>query len=103
MFGLGIFDYIKIGAGAALGALVAAGPVYLYGKHEGKQAAAVAALETSVKVLRKRNDINDEISSSAAAALCAGNGLSVDDEKECVRRLERASSEAGDDRVHYSE
>jgi hypothetical protein len=31
------FDWLKIGAAALLGALVASGPVYLYGKHQGRQ------------------------------------------------------------------
>jgi hypothetical protein len=87
MFGIGIFDALKIGAGAALGALVAAGPVYLYGKHEGRQQAAVAALQSSVNVLRERNQIDDTISASDAASLCADLGLPDDEAAECVRRL----------------
>lgn len=82
-----MFDWLKIGAGAALGALVASGPAYLYGSHNGRQQAAVAALETSVKVLRERNQIDDAISAADAATLCADLGLSVDDAAECVRRL----------------
>lgn len=85
MFGL--FDWVKIGAGAALGMLVAAGPVYLYGAAKGRQQAAVAALEVSVKVLRERNEIDGQISASDAGALCRDLGLLPDDEAECVRRL----------------
>jgi hypothetical protein len=91
MFGL--FDWLKIGAGAALGAVVAAGPVYLSGKAEGRQQAAVAALEASMKVLRERNEIDDKVSAADATALCADLGLSVDDEAECVRRLREADAE----------
>jgi hypothetical protein len=91
MFGL--FDWVKIGAGVALGALVAAGPVYLYGTAKGRQQAAVAALEVSVKVLRERNEIDGEVSSSDAAALCRDLGLLADDEAECVRRIREAAAE----------
>jgi hypothetical protein len=90
MFGL--LDYLKIGGGAALGAFIAFGPSYLYGKHEGRQQAAVAALEQSVKVLQARNKIDDEISASDAARLCTDFGLSNDEAAECVRRLEEANA-----------
>jgi hypothetical protein len=85
MFGL--LDWLKIGAGAALGALVASGSAYLYGAHVGRQQAAVAALELSVKALRERNDIDAAISTVDAVDLCRDIGLSVDDAAECVRRL----------------
>ncbi|MBZ3695542.1 hypothetical protein [Phyllobacterium calauticae] len=84
--------YWQIGAGAVLGALIASTPVYLYGKHEGRQQAAVSALESPVQVLRKRNEINETVSSSGAAALCGDFGLSVDDKAKCVRRLLEANS-----------
>jgi len=82
-----LLKYWQIGAGAVLGALIASAPVYLYGKHEGRQQAAVSALETSVQVLRKRNEINETVSSSDAAALCGDFGLSDDDKAECMRRV----------------
>lgn len=93
MFGLGLFDAVKIAAGAALGALVVSGPLYLYGKAQGRQQAAVAALEVSVKTLRARNQIDDEISAADAARLCSDFGLSDDDAAECVRRLRQAASQ----------
>jgi len=46
MFGL--LDWLKIGAGAIAGALLAAGPLYLIGKHDGRaveQAAIVKRIE----------------------------------------------------------
>jgi len=86
----GLLDWLKIGAGAALGALVASGPAYLYGAHIGRQQAAVAALEASVKALRERNDIDAAISTADAVDLCRDIGLSVDDAAECVRRLAEA-------------
>jgi hypothetical protein len=91
MFGL--FNWLKIGGVAVLGALTAAGPVYLYGKSVGRQQAAVAALETSVEILRERNEIDDKISAADAAALCGDFGLSDADKDECMRRLREASTE----------
>lgn len=90
---IGPLSYIQIGAGAALGAVLAFGPVYLYGKAEGRQQAAVSALETSVKILRKRNEIDETVSTADAAALCSEYGLSVDDQAECVRRIRETNSE----------
>jgi len=93
MFGFLIPDWLKIGAGVAAGALLISPGVYLYGKHEGRQAAAVEALERSVEILRERETIDDEVSVADALALCADFRLPDDDEAECVRRLSGASSE----------
>lgn len=73
-------------------ALVAFGS-YNFGKYTGRQQAAVNALETSVKVLRKRNEIDETVSTADAAALCSEYGLSVDDQAECVRRIRETNSE----------
>ena len=94
MFGL---DKLALIAGAITGAVLAgivALPVaYTIGKHDGRQAAAVAALEASVKTLRARNQIDDEISSADAARLCSDFGLPDSEVSECVRRLEQAASQ----------
>jgi len=74
MFGLGIFDAVKIGAGAVLGALVASGPVYLYGKHEGRQQAAASALQRSMDLIRERGKTNAKINSLDDPALCRSIG-----------------------------
>lgn len=91
MLGLGFLSLIpKRLLFAVLGAVAGAAAiwgVYLYGKHEGRQQAAVAALQSSVKVLRERNQIDDTISAGDAASLCADFGLSDDEAAECVRRL----------------
>lgn len=87
-----IFNWLQIGAGAALGALVAFGPAYLLGKHEGHQQAAVTALEATVKALHDRDDINASISTADAVDLCRDFGLSVDQADECVRRLREADA-----------
>jgi hypothetical protein len=96
MFGLGFLDAIKIGAGVALGAMLAVYPAILIGRHEGRQQAATAALSKSVEILRKRNDINDQVSTSDASVLCASMGLSDDDKTECVRRVLSPDAEPGD-------
>ena len=101
MFGL--LDWAKLGAGAALGAALMLAPAYLKGKSAGRQEAAVEALETSVKILRKKGEIDDQVSNADAASLCADYGLSDGDEAECMRRVRTASGEAGNDRVHPAE
>ena len=92
MFGFGIFDYIKFGAGIALGAALVFYPARWIGQSEGKQMAAVAAISKSVTVLRERNVVNDQVSTSDASALCADLGLSDADQAECVRRLQPTNS-----------
>lgn len=85
MFGL--FDWLKIGAGAALGAAVAAGPLYLYGKAEGRQQAAVDALEASVKAYKERNDENAAVEALDPFGLCVELGGLPDDCRAELRRL----------------
>jgi hypothetical protein len=82
-----LFAVLAAAAGAA-----AIWGVFLYGKHEGRQAAAVEALEQSVTVLRQRNKIDEAISSADAARLCTDFGLSDDETAECVRRLGAAKN-----------
>lgn len=96
MFGLGFLDAIKIGAGVALGAALTVYPSILIGRHEGRQQAATQALSNSVNILRKRNEINDQVSTADASALCASMGLSDDDQAECVRRVLTPDAEPGD-------
>lgn len=81
------------GLGAAVVTVGVISGVFLYGKSVGRQGAAVEALELSVEVLRERSQIDDEISTSDAATLCAHYGLPVEEQRECVRRLEQASAE----------
>lgn len=82
--------WLKWAAVGLAGACLLAGGSYLAGKHEGRQQAAVAAAEASVKALHARNAIDDEISASDAARLCDDLGLSNDDKAECMRRVQKA-------------
>jgi hypothetical protein len=100
---LGFLDWAKLGAGAALGAALMIAPAYFKGKAAGRQEAAVSALETSVKILRKKGEIDVQVSTADAASLCADYGLSDDDEADCLRRVRAASAEAGDDSLHPAE
>ncbi|MDE3824682.1 hypothetical protein I7F13_21070 [Sinorhizobium meliloti] len=101
MFGL--LDWMKFAAGAAMGAALIVAPAYVKGKAAGREQAAISALETSVKILRKKGEIDAEVSSSDAASLCAHYGLPDDEQTECMRRVRSASSEAGNDRLHPPE
>lgn len=93
---IGLLDAAKIAGGMALGAMIATPAAHYLGKREGRQEAAVAALEQSVKVLRERSATDDEISRSDLAGLCRHLGLLPDDESECVRRLAEAQHATGD-------
>lgn len=92
MFSFGILDYAKIIAGTVIGATLVFFPARWVGQSEGKQMAATAALSKSVTVLRERNVVNDQVSTSAATDLCSDFGLSADDEAECVRRIRSPST-----------
>ncbi len=95
MFGFGIFDYIKFGAGIAVGAALVFYPARWIGQSEGKQMAATAALSKSVTILRERNVVNDQVSTADASSLCADLGLSDSDAAECVRRLAETPTKPG--------
>lgn len=99
----GILDYVKIGAGIAIGATLAFYPAKWVGISEGKQIAATASLVKSVEVLRERNTIDEEVSASDAAALCSSFGLSDHDETECMRRVFEADANSGNDADNSSQ
>lgn len=84
--------WLKLAAVGLAGAVLLAFGSYTLGTHNGRQQAAVAALEASVKALHARNAIDDEISASDAARLCTNFGLSDDEAAECVRRLQAANA-----------
>lgn len=46
--------YWHVAAGAVLGALLVAGPIYLYGSSQGRQQAAVQQLQSDIKAERER-------------------------------------------------
>lgn len=86
----GVFDWFKIGAGAALGAVVAAGPVYLYGKRDGRQAERVAQLEADVNAFVKRKGIDHEVDGMDRYRICIDlRGLP--DECERLRGVDEAA------------
>ena len=68
MFGL--FDWLKIAAGAALGAAVVAFPLYWKGVSAGREAERAAALQKSMELIRERSETNDQINRMDDAALC---------------------------------
>ncbi|MDK4703912.1 hypothetical protein PH562_16800 [Rhizobium sp. CNPSo 4062] len=92
---LGLLDYLKIGAGIAVGAALVFYPARWIGQGEGKQMAATAAITKSVRLLRERNVVNDQVSTSDAAYLCADFGLSDGDAAECVRRMAETNAKPG--------
>lgn len=91
-----MLNYLNLGVGGVLGALVVTVPVYLYGKAEGRRQVAIEALEVTVEVLTKRREINNEINSADATDLCSYLGLSDSDVEECVRRLREVNTKSID-------
>ncbi len=89
-------NWLKIAAGGLLCAVLLSSGSYWLGKREGRSQAATEALAKTVEVLQSRNETNVEITSSAAAELCAHFGLPAEERIECVRRVEQASAEARD-------
>ena len=88
-------DTIKLPAAVLVGAGLMFFPAKWIGQSEGKQMAATASLVKSVEVLRERNTIDEEVSSSDAAALCSAMGLSDSEAAECLRRMAEAPAEPG--------
>lgn len=84
---------------AAVGALSYGGG-YLLGKRDGRNDAATDALAATVQVLTERGKIDADISSSDAVRLCDHYGLSEDDKRECVRRVEEANTKGGNGNTH---
>ena len=82
---IGLATWLKLGAGAVAGALLAAGPIYLIGKHDGRQAERAQILTRSVEILRERNATDDQIKGMDDAALCrALGGQWVQDDGTCI-------------------
>ena len=69
-----MLTWVKFGTGALLGALVVSGPVYLYGKSHGRQEAAVAALESTLKAISTREDIDHEVDRADLIDICVELG-----------------------------
>ena len=93
---IGLLDGIKIGIGVLIGGAVISGPCYLWGKAAGRQESAVVALENSVVILRKRNEIDVKVSRSDASELCRPLFLpDTEEHRECVRRVAEAYTDAG--------
>lgn len=85
-----VLRWIPYGVGAIAALLLASGPLIFYGKHLGKREASVDAMANSLRVLKKRNQIDEDIDRIDLASLCASMGLPDSEYEECVRRLEQA-------------
>lgn len=77
-----VLKYWQVGAGAVLGALISAGPVYLYGTNQGRQQAAVEQLQSDVKAERDRNKSDAKLQALSDYDLCVqslrSRGMRVD-------------------------
>jgi hypothetical protein len=89
---LGIKGGLMVGAGVIAGLILFGSGMYFYGKGVGKSEAAIGALRNSVEALRDRGKIDERISSADVASMCSSLGLSGDDYRECLRRVEEADA-----------
>jgi hypothetical protein len=86
MFGL--LDWIKIGGGAAAGALVAGALMFTVGHwrgvDEGRALERTAALQRSMDLIKERNDTNAKVEMLDDPSLCSAlGGEWVPDTKLC--------------------
>ncbi|QNP80975.1 hypothetical protein [Agrobacterium tumefaciens] len=86
--------WIKIAAVGFLCAGALGTASYLVGKRVQRAEMATETLTKTVEVLQSRNETNVEITSSAAAELCAHYGLPDEERIECVRRVVEADTDA---------
>lgn len=96
---LALLKYWQIGAGAVAGAILAAGPLYLYGVHEGKQQAVAAQAIETAKSYKERAEINDKVESLDAIALCLQLGGLPDECTVELRGVAKDKGIIGDSRV----
>lgn len=88
MFGL--LDWLKLGQGAVAGALLAAGPLYLLGRHDGRSQAAVERLEADVDAFVKREGIDHEVDGMDRYRICLDLG-GLPDQCEQLRGVAAAA------------
>lgn len=99
----GFLDYIKIGAGAIVGAVLSGFIAHGLGVRDGKKEASIDALAVTVKHYQDKGQINAEVSVVDAASLCVDYGLSDEELPECVRRVREASTKSGNVSAHPDE
>lgn len=69
-----MFDFVKLGAGAVIGAAVAFTPAYLIGKSDGRASERAVILTRSVEVLRERNATDEKVRNMSPTDLCRSLG-----------------------------
>ncbi|MGO1160454.1 hypothetical protein ACTOV4_00680 [Brucella sp. C7-11G] len=90
-----LLDYLKIGAGLIVGAVLSGFIAHGVGVRDGKKEASIDALAVTVKHYQEKGQINAEVSVVDAASLCADYELSDEELGECVRRVREASAKSG--------
>lgn len=90
-----LWKYREIAIGAAAGALMASGPVYLYGTYQGRQQAAAAAAVDASKAFQQRASTNGKVQTLDPVALCVELGGVRDDCAAELRGLGKDPGQAG--------
>lgn len=92
-------DWVPYAAAVVLGIAIGGYFGFLggtwHGKEVGKAQAAAEAAANSVRILKERGKIDEQVNSTDAAVLCGSYGLSDDDKAECVRRVQQADAQPG--------
>lgn len=102
MLGLLASPFGKIGMAAAA-VVVAFGLGQWTGRSAATSNAKIEAAENTARILKKRGQIDEEVSTGDAVALCADFGLPDDQQAECVRRLLQANANSGNVDLHGDE
>jgi hypothetical protein len=89
-------DWVKLPAAGLLGALVVSPGVFLYGKHEGRQAAALAAAQAISKAYKDRNDENASVEALDSVSLCVELGGMLSDCRASLRGMAEDHGPASD-------
>lgn len=87
---------LKIGALAAVAALLALWGSYTLGKHAARQEAAVSAAKAVAKAYKDRSDENTTVDALDRVQLCVALGGRLSDCRAELRRMGEDHSPAGD-------
>lgn len=98
----GIPFAVKAAAACALLVVLSYQGGRMHGRALERVEARLQAAQETARILRKRGEIDDEVSADNAAALCADYGLPDAEQSECVRRLLEADADAGDVGLHHA-
>lgn len=75
---IGLFDWLKIGTGAVMGAMLCYPVAHYLGEREGRQEAATAALEKTVEAYKSREETDSRVENLDTVAICVELGVPIE-------------------------